>query len=384
MKPVALRLPKNNRSQASSKNENSDIFIAKIEGSAIVCEGMIVSFRVTKFNRSNFLLGEISNIINWGYALDDGKITQISQKGFAVSGKMEVVLKWKIPKLTNGGFLKVFAWIKKPNEGVNTSAEILHYPFLFDKYRKKGLDRFAENIADDMCYGNGVTINEHFRYTTAEVEALDTDIKNITMMSTTEGLWIDFELMVNVFFTSIFYLNLKSAALSMVAKFKKNEGGVFTNTVLTNAVLNHEMTVIFCKRIEAGIQIKIKENKGFVPALKSDNIYLNSNRYGRPSFNTVGNIISGLTIMVNDTWAYKVVISYFNTNDGINYEIKYKVILYDHFGLDMPDLQAHPERLALAGFKAWFVLQHIRNYKPFITEIAFEKTFKGNINKVQS
>ena len=32
------------------------------------------------------------------------------------------------------------------------------------------------------------------------------------------------------------------------------------------------------------------------------------------------------------------------------------------------------------GFCAWFILQHLRGYKPFITKTAFEKEFSGTLN----
>ena len=31
-------------------------------------------------------------------------------------------------------------------------------------------------------------------------------------------------------------------------------------------------------------------------------------------------------------------------------------------------------------FVCWFILQHLRGYKPFITKIAFEKEFSGTLN----
>ena len=30
-------------------------------------------------------------------------------------------------------------------------------------------------------------------------------------------------------------------------------------------------------------------------------------------------------------------------------------------------------------FAAWFTLQHLRSYKPFITKVRFQKQFKGNL-----
>jgi hypothetical protein len=32
-------------------------------------------------------------------------------------------------------------------------------------------------------------------------------------------------------------------------------------------------------------------------------------------------------------------------------------------------------------FVCWFILQHLRGYKPFITKITFTREFKGNLQK---
>ena len=33
-----------------------------------------------------------------------------------------------------------------------------------------------------------------------------------------------------------------------------------------------------------------------------------------------------------------------------------------------------------AGFRAWFVLQHLKGYKPFINKISFERSFRENFS----
>ncbi|WBX78520.1 DUF3289 family protein [Tenacibaculum ovolyticum] len=66
-------------------------------------------------------------------------------------------------------------------------------------------------------------------------------------------------------------------------------------------------------------------------------------------------------------------------NEGENYTCKYEVILWDNFGLDKPDMQKFFSYGA--GFRAWFVLQHLYGYKPFVTKMAFNKEFKGTISE---
>ena len=49
----------------------------------------------------------------------------------------------------------------------------------------------------------------------------------------------------------------------------------------------------------------------------------------------------------------------------------------DHFGLDSLDMEKFYSYGS--GFRAWFVLQHLFGYKPFLTKIQFEKQFKFDL-----
>ena len=46
-------------------------------------------------------------------------------------------------------------------------------------------------------------------------------------------------------------------------------------------------------------------------------------------------------------------------------------------------MSAFPNTVPFAKetFAVWFVLQHLRGYKPFITKMTFEKEFSGSIEK---
>lgn len=66
-----------------------------------------------------------------------------------------------------------------------------------------------------------------------------------------------------------------------------------------------------------------------------------------------------------------------------NYTAKYEVTLWDHFGLDLPDMEKVFNLIPSVGetFVTWFILQHLRGYKPFITKMTFEREFSGNIQE---
>jgi hypothetical protein len=78
--------------------------------------------------------------------------------------------------------------------------------------------------------------------------------------------------------------------------------------------------------------------------------------------------------------ATKVMITEYKLN-GSKYTLKYQVTLWDHFGLDKPDMEKIHNLVPIAAeaFICWFILQHLRGYKPFVTKITFERSFSGDI-----
>ncbi len=102
----------------------------------------------------------------------------------------------------------------------------------------------------------------------------------------------------------------------------------------------------------------------------------------RPIFNLDEDSTKGTQIATNDIWSTEVKITSINFN-GDDYTVDYHVNLWDHFGLDIGDMEAMPNTVPFANktFAVWFVLQHLRGYKPFITKVQFDKSFTGNLNK---
>ncbi len=67
--------------------------------------------------------------------------------------------------------------------------------------------------------------------------------------------------------------------------------------------------------------------------------------------------------------------------NGKVYSGRYRVTMFDHFGLDEPDVDASKMYGNLEGFRAWFILRHYMRfaYKPVITKIPLEETFIGTL-----
>jgi hypothetical protein len=155
----------------------------------------------------------------------------------------------------------------------------------------------------------------------------------------------------------------------MIAHFRGNTSADYSNEILNREVKKHPSMLRFVDIVNKTFKKKI------VDLNLSDNIenigLLEINE--RPHFNrTADKFFGGLTIAVNDTTAYDVMLLEYKKNSNGNYNAKIKITLYDHFGLDQPDLEKI--YVHLGGFRAWFILQHIRGYKSFVTVI--ENTFE--------
>ena len=251
------------------------------------------------------------------------------------------------------------------------------FPFYLHRYKMKGINIAQTGIADDMCYGNGVDRTPHFAYTRDEIAALGF-LMSISMVTTNEDLWQSLRTMVADLFSTG---ELETVALKMVDRFSRNRGGEFSDPVLTQEVTRHPSTVSFCKQVDINIQERLRQNKGDIGKLENSTIPKPDARdiYKHPTFSTLRDTFAGgLTICINDTWAYEIFVTNFIWNSELEYTVSYKVVLYDHFGLDIPDLRVK-SYYALPGFRAWFVLQHFRNFRPFVTRVAFDKTLTGNV-----
>ena len=334
--------------------------------------GKTYTFKAVQFSRKPEAGGKELEQVKWAYKIDDGDIQYFKNKG-TVKGNT-VIKKVKIPEsLWDNKTLRIYAYMQNATDDVRVECEIdtVSLPFYIDRYKQKG-KKSELKIADDICYGNGVNLNTgHSIYSTEDVKDLGF-LFNIQIGQSNEILWNVFSSMV----TSVFSVGeLEKVALKMILNFKNNTGSEFSDPILTEHAKNHDSTKRFCNSIEKLITTKLKSSKGNLKHLEDETIDWSGKPYGHPRFNTYKDTFAGgLTICMNDTWAYEILVTDYKLS-GNNYELTYEIILYDHFGLDKPDMEK--KYSWGAGFRAWFVLQHLRNYKPFITKVEFKKTING-------
>ncbi len=191
------------------------------------------------------------------------------------------------------------------------------------------------------------------------------------------------------------YGELQGNIERMITKFKRNEGGIYEDLVLTEDIANHKATLEYCRNLEDFIAEKIKGRKGRLSEVAEDDIDDNYDKrrdrgkttakntpFAKPTFGSLKDSVKGERIALNDIWATEVYITGAEF-DSDNYTIDYRVTLWDHFGLNISDIEKTPNAIPFVkqAFAAWFALQHLRGYKPFITKITFDKTFTGNITQ---
>ena len=59
---------------------------------------------------------------------------------------------------------------------------------------------------------------------------------------------------------------------------------------------------------------------------------------------------------------------------GHSFKAKLSITVYDHFGLDRNDVVKFG---LLAGFRAWYLLQQVRGYRPFVTKLELDERVEG-------
>lgn len=212
-----------------------------------------------------------------------------------------------------------------------------------------------------------------------------------------ETLFWDFENTAELYFARS---ELQENLERMIAKFKRNEGGIYEDEVLTKAIIKNPATTEYCKKIEDYIIAQLKSNFSELEKIEDKEPYFEiggdfkNNKetrkdspkkdFNKPAYiwSKNWNVLRGETIALNDIWATEIILKELNFKDKNSYSAKYQVILWDHFGLNLTDMEKVFNIIPSVGetFVCWFILQHLRGYKPFITKIAFEKEFSGTLN----
>ncbi len=428
---------------SSNSEESTQLLAEKLEGPFTTdgkkVEELIMGntyiYKATKYNDGD---GDQLSNTHWSVELDDdGNLKELSQsKAFKQDGV--ICYKYTPEEAEN---IRLYAWCQEASKDVSVKVPVVTFPLCVDRYKIPGLNEGGTNIAHDLAFGDGITTNSpNSVYTSDQVNQFVNEYKangfdiekhalfansgsqpnkaiyskdeiynakvwgtidsgldvktyeegdssrrdGIINPSSDEELFEDFEDHSTRFFA---YGEMDDNIKRMIAKFKRNEGGIYEDSVLSKDISEDESTIEYCKKLEDYIAQKIKENNGKIAMLLENIVDFDRDArqnkgksFSSPKFDSKTNRLKGETIAINDVWATEVFIKNVKL-DGSNYTINYEVTLWDHFGLDLPDMEKLPNVIPIIKqtFAAWFTLQHLRGYKPFITKIQFNKTFKGSL-----
>lgn len=214
----------------------------------------------------------------------------------------------------------------------------------------------------------------------------DLNIQDLETMSP-KPLFQTFRAMAVDYFSSG---DLKMNTLAMIQHFEQNKGGEYRNPVLTKAVRIHPKTQAFSQTIIDEVVSQTKNLKGEINQLDLSKLMsgysARKQGFRLPNFSSAADILGGTTIAINDVWAGKAEITKYEKY-GDYFKGMIRITLFDHFGLDTPDIGADPTTGhvkpygVLPGFRAWFILQHYNRFafKPFVTVMEMDYPFSGEI-----
>ena len=266
------------------------------------------------------------------------------------------------------------------------SATSYRVPVLIYKSPREREKTLDGGKADDMMYGT---------MSASEIKSMpfflgklgdDLNIKDLETMSH-KPLFETFRSMAVEYFSSG---DLKMNTLAMIQHFEKNTGSDYRNPVLTNAVRIHPKTMAFSKTIIEEVVTQTKQLDGEINQLDLSNLMdgykTRQTGFKLPNFSSAADILGGTTIAINDVWAGKAEITKYE-KFGNFFKGTIRITLFDHFGLDAPDIGPDPTNGhikpygVLPGFRAWFILQHYDRFafKPFVTVMEMDYPFSGEI-----
>lgn len=268
-----------------------------------------------------------------------------------------------------------------PNDEKPWDYDVVNNLLVYQSKCKKGLKEDGQR-ADDMKKGDQnrqtiYDINDLFEYQLDEADSpywgADTLFSELEDMSTSLFSTGDFETVI----------------LDMISHFRDGTGTDYVNEYLSKAAYNHESTQKYIDDIKTEITQRLTINGGNIHDLEykeelkesADSLYhWIENCTEDPTYRELTDIVNGLTICVNDTWGCTVEVNQY-TFDGEHFSGTLHFCLYDHFGLDQPDVEKI--YVNLAGFRAWYVLQHYDQfngaYAPFVTLMEYDVPFEGEI-----
>lgn len=184
--------------------------------------------------------------------------------------------------------------------------------------------------------------------------------------------------------------SMEVVALEMMKKFVDGKGGTYRSNILNAEIYNNPAFVqfhhSFLKKLKPKLKTSIRtyNPSKLAPTMVNLQNPLNIKVLTMDllNFSSFWDKVSGLGITVHQVWSVKAELKDIQVDaSGHFWSCWLHYTFYDHFGLDWNDILKHgedhlPQYFTGDAFKAWYILQHYRSAKPFITEMS-RKVFIG-------
>ncbi|KGN73530.1 hypothetical protein HQ47_07300, partial [Porphyromonas macacae] len=155
---------------------------------------------------------------------------------------------------------------------------------------------------------------------------------------------------------------------ALIGHFKGSTGTPFSNAYMDQKLKEHPSFHTFVYQKDKGVLDNLKKQlKKVLGNIKRVKLLQEGEiRSDRTKFNTLKDKLNGMTLAVDDTSAYEVYVDDYKLTAPNTFSCNLRIIVYDNYGLDAEDIAKYG---TIAGFRAWYVLQHVRGYKPFLTKM---------------
>ncbi len=383
----------------------------------------VIEYKVTSYNLPNVSDSDRKRV-KWDIEVD-GKRKTLNVKGETINltikeewGNKELVVMPYLKKATTKVSVKtqINKWYiprviiqTKTKEGFGDKKNRNIYEYE-DAYGN-GLTEASTQIAIDMHWGNEQVHTNNFTLNQITDKNVLSNIQRLNQKSDKELFSIFKEL---IKCTS--RGELEQQNLNLVHHLEQRINTEYENNILTENVFLRKSTNEFVNNIKQGVIQEIKNKSG---NLNIANFGNSIKDVKRPIFSIKEDKLRGLTIAIHDIWGFRVSMEEYSFDPNKQEcvaKIKYRI--FDHFGLDSDDIigygskekimkkmgilgllieeitTPHPSQglpipktgmgQAIAeevadGFCAWFILQHLRGYKPFVTVMEKTEMIKFNI-----
>ncbi len=176
--------------------------------------------------------------------------------------------------------------------------------------------------------------------------------------------------------TSLSVGDMQTVAVEMQEKFCAGSGGTYSSDILNKEVVKNAATEAYNTSFVNDFRAALKSAAYDPNAMSLISMKL-------LNFSSFWDKVTGLGITIHQVWSAKAELkNYVYTQAKKTWSGEIHYTFYDHFGLDWEDILKHggdmiPQYHTGDFFKAWYILQHYRSAKPFITEVKLHVAVSG-------